>query len=98
MEMSDNETTKITDDDGTTWYEAIDGKRYKTRSGAWKRTQKLKTQGEVTEEPLEMPNDQPVATEEDPTFDGPDWAPFDTQNGLSHGRLSHDKIRTRNIG
>ena len=74
MEMSDNETTKITDDDGTTWYEAIDGKRYKTRSGAWKRTQKLKTQGEVTEEPL------------------------DTQNGLSHGRLSHDKIRTRNIG
>tara|TARA_R110002020_G_scaffold676_1_gene3382 strand:+ start:678 stop:1430 length:753 start_codon:yes stop_codon:yes gene_type:complete len=77
MEMSDNETTKITDDDGTTWYEAIDGKRYKTRSGAWKRTQKLKTQGEVTEEPLEMPNDQPVATEEDPTFDGPDWAQFD---------------------
>ena len=76
--MSDNETTKITDDEGNTWFEAIDGKRYKTRSGAWKRTQKLRAEGEVTEEPLEMPNDDPpVATEENPDFDGPDWAQFD---------------------
>lgn len=77
--MSDNETTKITDDEGTTWYEAIDGKRYKTRSGAWKRTQKLRAEGEVTEQPLEMPNDDPPveATEENPDFDGPEWAQFD---------------------
>ena len=76
--MSDNETTKVTDDEGNTWFEAIDGKRYKTRSGAWKRTQKLRAEGEVTQEPLEMPNDEPpVVTEENPDFEGPDWAQFD---------------------
>tara|TARA_R100000808_G_C2134291_1_gene142864 strand:+ start:374 stop:1126 length:753 start_codon:yes stop_codon:yes gene_type:complete len=78
MEMSDNETTKVTDEEGNTWFEAIDGKRYKTRSGAWKRTQKLRAEGEVTEEPLQMPNDEPpVATEENPDFEGPEWAAFD---------------------
>ena len=80
--MSDNETTKITDDEGNTWFEAIDGKRYKTRSGAWKRTQKLKAEGSVTEEPLSMPSEtesesEPGATEENPDFDGPEWAAFD---------------------
>jgi hypothetical protein len=82
MAMSDNETTKVTDEDGQTWFEAIDGKRYKTRSGAWKRTQKLRSQGDVTEEPLSMPSEsetesEPVATEENPDFDGPEWASFD---------------------
>ena len=76
--MSDNETKKVQDEEGNTWFEAIDGKRYKTRSGAWKRTQKLRAEGEVPETPLEMPNDDPpVATEENPDFDGPEWAQFD---------------------
>lgn len=80
--MSDNETTKVTDEDGQTWFEAIDGKRYKTRSGAWKRTQKLRSQGDVVEETLSMPSEsetesEPVATEENPDFDGPEWASFD---------------------
>ena len=76
--MSDNETTKVTDDDGVVWYESIDGKRYKTRSGAWKRTQKLRAEGEVTQEPLDMPSDDPPeATEENPDFEGPAWAEFD---------------------
>ena len=61
--MSDNETTKVTDEDGQTWFEAIDGKRYKTRSGAWKRTQKLRSQGDVTEEPLSMPSESETETE-----------------------------------
>lgn len=80
--MSDNETTKVTDEDGQTWFEAIDGKRYKTRSGAWKRTQKLRSQGDVVEETLSMPSEsetesEPVATEDNPDFDGPEWASFD---------------------
>ena len=85
--MSDNETTKVTDEDGNTWFEAIDGKRYKTRSGAWKRTQKVRSEGHVAEEPLTMPTigreieteteSEPVATEENPDFDGPEWAAFD---------------------
>ena len=76
--MSDNETTKVTDDDGVVWYESIDGKRYKTRSGAWKRTQKLRAEGEVTQEPLDMPSDDPPeATEENPDFEGPAWSEFD---------------------
>lgn len=83
--MSDNETTKITDDEGNTWYEAIDGKRYKTRSGAWKRTQKLRLQGDVTETPLNTPNETESETEfeteskteDEPDFDTPEWAQFD---------------------
>jgi len=74
--MSDKETKRI-EEDGNTFYESLDGKRYKTRSGAWKRNQKLKKTKEVVEEPLNEVPKEPVATEEAPDFEGPEWAQFD---------------------
>ena len=77
---------KMKDDDGTVYYESFDGKRYATRSGAWKRNQKVdveeppqteaKTETE-TDAPLDETQPEPVATEEEPTFTGPEWAQFD---------------------
>ena len=79
--MTDSETTKI-EEDGQTWYLAIDGKRYKTRSGAWKWTQKIKAKGEVSEQPLESvetesETETETEPEEVPDFTEPEWAQFD---------------------
>lgn len=69
-------TTKIEKDDGTTAYAAIDGKEYKTRAGAWKRSQKLMDDGvsiPITGEPLE-------AVEGEGSGSGPEWASFDLED------------------
>lgn len=47
--MSDPDTKKVTTDDGDR-FQAIDGRLYKTRSGAWKRNQKLKEKGLIDEQ------------------------------------------------
>lgn len=76
---------KIKLDDGTVAWESIDGKQYQTRSGAWKRNQKLEAKEEPQEEPptatpTDPPNhetEEPTATEDDPDFSDPKWAQFD---------------------
>ena len=76
-------TRKVEDTDGTTWFEARDGSRYKTRAGAYKKSKKL----ESDEDP--RPPSQESATEAkgeevdhaskstaDPSPE-PEWATFD---------------------
>ena len=69
-------STKVEKEDGTTAYAAIDGKEYKTRAGAWKRSQKLMDQG--------LANDQEAETtipiNEEPSSSGPSWAAFDLED------------------
>lgn len=62
-------TRKVTDDDGTTWFEATDGSRYKTRAGAYKKSKKL-------EPTKEQPTPEPT-TDEAPSPEDPEWATFE---------------------
>ena len=66
--MSDELTTEIETEDGKRWL-ATDGKEYKSRSGAWKRSKKLQ---EVKEEP--DPVEEPKVETQDDT---PTWAEYD---------------------
>ena len=58
--MSDELTKEIETEDGKRWL-STDGKEYKSRSGAWKRSKKLLEQAEEPE--VEEPEDE--ATNED---------------------------------
>ena len=44
---------RIKNEDGSDTYESMDGKQYKTRSGAWKRNQKLAKEEPPTSSPTE---------------------------------------------
>tara|TARA_R100001086_G_scaffold61254_1_gene28353 strand:- start:620 stop:1318 length:699 start_codon:yes stop_codon:yes gene_type:complete len=54
--MTDPDTKKIKTDEGDR-FQSIDGKLYKTRSGAWKRNQKLKDKGLIDEQESLQPNE-----------------------------------------
>ena len=78
--MSDEgETKKIQTDEGER-FQAIDGRLYKTRSGAWKRNKKLKKDGLIDEdesiEPIEVEEklDQDIPIEDS---DKPSWRKHD---------------------
>ena len=78
--MSDEgETKKIQTDEGER-FQAIDWRLYKTRSGAWKRNQKLKKDGLIDEdesiEPIEVEEklDQDIPIEDS---DKPSWRKHD---------------------
>ena len=77
--MSDDaETRKVTLDDGTVKYEALDGKQYASRSGAWKRNQKLRDQGLLDEtESVEAPSETVSETESEVIEESGDWTSFD---------------------
>jgi hypothetical protein len=71
------ETRKVTLDDGTIKYEALDGKQYASRSGAWKRNQKLRDQGLLDEsESVQEPSTEGVG-ESETEESGGDWTSFD---------------------
>ena len=65
-------TRKVTDDDGTAWFEATDGSRYKTRAGAYKKSKKLET---TEEQPTSEPTMDEAPSPEDP--EDPEWATFE---------------------
>ena len=70
--------TKHTDDDGDYWL-ASDGKRYATRSGAWKWSKKVDApKKEVKPEPeiVDAPEPEPQPTEPS----GPEWMTFDYES------------------
>ena len=67
--MSDDLTTEIETDDGKRWL-ATDGKEYKSRSGAWKRSKKLQEKAEEPEIKESDPEVVPDDTE-------PIWATYD---------------------
>ena len=74
----DAETRKVTLEDGTVKYEALDGKQYASRSGAWKRNQKLRDQGLLDEtESVETPTEEVRETESEGIEDSGDWTSFD---------------------
>ena len=77
--MSDDaETRKVTLEDGTVKYEALDGKQYASRSGAWKRNQKLRDQGLLDEtESVEAPAETVSETESEVIEESGDWTSFD---------------------
>ena len=62
--MSDPDTKKIQTDDGER-FQAIDGRLYKTRSGAWKRNQKLKEKGLIDEEESIEPTEVQEITDQE---------------------------------
>ena len=62
--MSDPDTKKISTDDGER-FQAIDGRLYKTRSGAWKRNQKLKKDGLIDEEESIEPTEVQEVTDQE---------------------------------
>lgn len=65
--MSDEDlTTEIETEDGKRWL-STDGKEYKSRSGAWKRSKKL----------LEQEEPQVEETQEEVQDDTPTWASYD---------------------
>lgn len=64
--MSDELTTEIETEDGKRWL-STDGKEYKSRSGAWKRSKKL------LEEKEEKPEPEPEEVQDDT----PIWASYD---------------------
>jgi len=68
--------TKNTDDDGEHWL-ASDGKRYATRSGAWKWSKKIST---PKEEPKPEPEPAPEPAPEPEIAAGPDWTTFDYES------------------
>lgn len=70
--------TKNTDDDGDHWL-ASDGKRYATRSGAWKWSKKIsKSKEEPKPEPEPAP--APAPAPEPEITAGPDWTTFDYES------------------
>lgn len=64
--MSDDLTTEIETEDGKRWL-STDGKEYKSRSGAWKRSKKL------LDEKEEKPEPEPEEVQDDT----PIWASYD---------------------
>ena len=64
--MSDELTTEIDTEDGKRWL-STDGKEYKSRSGAWKRSKKL-------QDKIDEPEVKPVEEAKDDT---PIWASYD---------------------
>ena len=64
--MSDELTTEIETEDGKRWL-STDGKEYKSRSGAWKRSKKL----------LDEKDEQPQPEPEEVQDDTPIWASYD---------------------
>ena len=73
---------KVTDPDGSTWYEATDGSRYKTRPGAYKKSKKLEESEdyppEGSNEATEVEGD--AHARKSPGIDSPpepEWASFD---------------------
>tara|TARA_Y100000004_G_scaffold189665_1_gene245653 strand:- start:240 stop:962 length:723 start_codon:yes stop_codon:yes gene_type:complete len=72
--MTEKMTTKTTDDEGNTLYQAIDGSTHKTRSGAYKRSTRVK---EAEEPKPEVEQVDEVPTYQDETPDEPAWAQVD---------------------
>ena len=67
MSVSDEDlTTEIETEDGKRWL-STDGKEYKSRSGAWKRSKKL----------LEQEEPKVEETQEEVQDDTPTWASYD---------------------
>ena len=64
--MSEELTTEIETEDGKRWL-STDGKEYKSRSGAWKRSKKL----------LDQKNEQTQSEPEEVQDDTPIWASYD---------------------
>ena len=72
---------KITTEDGNTIFRTVDGREFKSRSGAWKHEQKLEsspTPRPVAEvEPVEvLPSDATIETDDTPSSDTT-WSEFD---------------------
>ena len=74
--MTEKMTTKTTDDEGNTLYQAIDGSTHKTRSGAYKRSTRVKEAAEPSPEP-EPTKDDTEPVEQEPVSDEPSWAQVD---------------------
>lgn len=80
--MSDPDTKKIQTDDGER-FQAIDGRLYKTRSGAWKRNQKMKEKGLIDEDESIEPNqveEIPIEKAEKTNDSKPSWRTHDFTN------------------
>ena len=69
-------STKVTDDEGNTTWEASDGKSYKTKAGAWKHSKSIEVDGATVE-----PTIEPEVVMEEPEQPATDWLDFDQDYG-----------------
>ena len=103
--MSDELTTEIETEDGKRWL-STDGKEYKSRSGAWKRSKKLleKKEEESKPEPEEVQDDTPIwasydygdiVDEVSPTETVPTILKTIKPAAVAKGKLSKKEIEAR---
>tara|TARA_Y100000004_G_scaffold187360_1_gene240035 strand:- start:49 stop:822 length:774 start_codon:yes stop_codon:yes gene_type:complete len=70
-------TKKVTDTDGSEWFEATDGSRYKTRAGAYKKSKKLETEKDPPEQVDTRKSAEPEDPGEGAGTEDPEWANFE---------------------
>ena len=70
-------TKKVKDTDGTDWFEATDGSRYKTRAGAYKKSKKLEESSPDSNVAKEDAVGETSRTESTDAPPEPEWASFD---------------------